>query len=452
MNLAEIVEAGLGEGGAAMVLAGHSRSVNCRLANNTVTTNGREESVSCGAVAINSDQVGVQAADVHAKGHVLRLARAARERAASSPKAPDAMPLLTPAEAAQPEAGAVAELGEEEVSLEPILDPLRRALERSRRGGLQLYGYAEATEQVESLGTETGVRLTGERRSGAITLTLKTADLKRSVWAGALGTELAQVDVERLYSGLEQRLGWTEHKVQLDPGHYEVILEPSATADMLLRLGWEMHARGADEERTVFAGRGRSRVGETMYAPHVTVESDPSDPKMPVPGFVRAMASSEYSSIFDNGLTTGRTVWVDKGVQQELICPRRWAKDHHHPVRPDCENLRLRGSDTALEEMIVSTKRALLIASLWYVRDVDPSTLLLTGLTRDGVFLIENGKVVGAVNNFRFNESPVGVLQRTTEIGRTEMALSREIGAAVFVEAPPLRVEGFFMSSVSDAI
>jgi predicted Zn-dependent protease len=102
--------------------------------------------------------------------------------------------------------------------------------------------------------------------------------------------------------------------------------------------------------------------------------------------------------------------------------------------------------------MIVSTKRALLIASLWYVRDVDPSTLLLTGLTRDGVFLIENGKVVGAVNNFRFNESPVGVLQRTTEIGRTEMALSREIGAAVFVEAPPLRVEGFFMSSVSDAI
>jgi predicted Zn-dependent protease len=173
---------------------------------------------------------------------------------------------------------------------------------------------------------------------------------------------------------------------------------------------------------------------------------------MPVPGFVRAMASSEYSSIFDNGLTTGRTVWVDKGVQQELICPRRWAKDHHHPVRPDCENLRLRGSDTALEEMIVSTKRALLIASLWYVRDVDPSTLLLTGLTRDGVFLIENGKVVGAVNNFRFNESPVGVLQRTTEIGRTEMALSREIGAAVFVEAPPLRVEGFFMSSVSDAI
>jgi predicted Zn-dependent protease len=92
------------------------------------------------------------------------------------------------------------------------------------------------------------------------------------------------------------------------------------------------------------------------------------------------------------------------------------------------------------------------VTSLWYIRDVDPSTLLLTGLTRDGVFLIERGEVVGAVNNFRFNESPVGVLQRTVEVGRTELALSREIGDEMFIEAPPIRVDGFFMSSVSDSV
>jgi predicted Zn-dependent protease len=92
------------------------------------------------------------------------------------------------------------------------------------------------------------------------------------------------------------------------------------------------------------------------------------------------------------------------------------------------------------------------VTSLWYIRDVDPSTLLLTGLTRDGVFLVERGEVVGAVNNFRFNESPVGVLERTVEVGRTELALSREIGDEMLIEAPPIRVDGFFMSSVSDAI
>jgi predicted Zn-dependent protease len=156
--------------------------------------------------------------------------------------------------------------------------------------------------------------------------------------------------------------------------------------------------------------------------------------------------------VFDNGLAAPAAVWVEDGVQRELICPRRWAQDHGHPVRPDVDNLRMRGTQTSLEDMIASTERALLVTSLWYIRDVDPATLLLTGLTRDGVFLVEHGEVVGAVNNFRFNESPVGVLRRTVEIGSPELALSREVGDEAFVKAPPIRVENFFMSSVSDAI
>ncbi len=451
MNLEEIVATGIEEGGAAVVLASHARSINCRLANNTVTTNGREESISAGVVSIEADRVGVQEADVQEAQQVLRLARAARERALVSPQAPDAMPLLTPSEAAAPESAAP-RLDDGPFPLEPVLRSLQRAVEESRRDGLQLYGYAQLSERAEELGTRTGVRLHGLRTAASLTLTLKTADLKRSVWAGGLATGTAGLEVAGMYQGLRERLSWTERQLQLDPGHYEVILQSSAAADMLLRLAWEMQARGADEERTVFAGRGGTRVGERMYAPEVTIESDPQDPGMRVPGFVRSLRSSEYSSVFDNGLPVGRTTWVDRGVQQDLTCPRRWALDHGHPVRPDAENLRMRGTQTTLEEMIAATDRALLITSFWYIRDVDPSTLLLTGLTRDGVFLIEHGKVVGAVNNFRFNESPVGVLRRTTQIGRAEPALSREVGDSVFIEAPPIRVEGFFMSSVSDAI
>ncbi|MGC2192811.1 MAG: metallopeptidase TldD-related protein [Candidatus Dormiibacterota bacterium] len=452
MRLEEIVELGLREG-ATVVVGEKSTSVNFRLANNTVTTNGREESTSAGMVALEQGRVAVQAGDIVHSSQVAELAREAVARAQQSPEAPDAMPLLTPEEALSPGSTELRSAPEAlPADLEPILGSVKEVLERSREGGLRCFGFASAAASQEQLATSTGVRLEGRRQNASLALTLKTQDLRRSVWAGQTARRLADLDPLALYQGLSRRLSWTEKSVALPAGHYQVLLEPSATSDMVVRLMWEMHARGADEGRTVFAGKSGPRVGEAMYAPEVSLKSDPLDPQMAVPNFVRCLGSSEYGSVFDNGLAVPEAVWVEAGVQQELICPRRWAKDHGHPVRPDVDNLSMRGTDTTLDQMIASTGRALLVTSLWYIRDVDPASLLLTGLTRDGVFLIENGEVVGAVNNFRFNESPVGVLQRTVEIGKSELALSREIGDAVFIKAPPIRVENFFMSSVSDAI
>ncbi len=448
MRLSAVVEQGL-DSGAAVVLASHTSSTNCRIANNTVTTSGSEESSSAACAAISDDRVAVRAADVQAASEVTRLAEQAARGVASSPPAPDAMPLLGPLEAASQSGGAP--LAEDE-GISAVIADLEGALEASRREGLELYAYVQSSAQVELLGTRTGVGLHAGRTTGSLSMTLKTKDHLGSVWTGGMARSLNDLDAARMYSRLVARLGWTRRRVELPPGQYEVILEPSAVADMLIRLGWEMHARGADEGRTVFATGGGSRVGEQMYSPEVTLESDPGDPEMPSADFVRTARSSEYSSIFDNGLAAPRASWIERGVQQDLICPRRWAADHHHPVKADAENLVMRGSDTSLEQMISTSKRCLLVTSLWYIRDVDPSSLLLTGLTRDGLFLIENGEVVGAVNNFRFNESPVRVLARTTEIGRAELALSREMGDAVYVKAPPLRVDGFFMSSASEAI
>ena len=452
MRLEEIVEAGLGAGAAA-VIGERSTVVNFRLANNTVTTNGREESTWAGVLALEQGRVGVQTADVTEKAQVVELAGDAKATAQQSPEAPDVMPMLTPDEAGTEDAEA-AEVAAEALpgDLEPILESVRALLEEARQSGLRCFGYAQATASQELLGTTTGVRLDGRRRAASLTLTLKTQDFKRSVWSGTTARSLSDLDPQAMYRALSRRLAQTERAVELPAGHYQVILEPSAVADLILRLIWEMHARGADEGRTVFAGKSGPRVGEEMYAPEVALESDPHDPEMRVPSFVHSLRSSDYSSVFDNGLAVPPAVWVEAGVQRELICPRRWAQDHDHPVRPDVDNLRMRGTETSLEEMIASTERALLVTSLWYIRDVDPATLLLTGLTRDGVFLVEHGEVVGAVNNFRFNESPVGVLRRTIEIGAPELALSREVGDEAFVKAPPIRVENFFMSSVSDAI
>jgi predicted Zn-dependent protease len=452
VRLEEIVEGGLREG-VAVVLGEKTTSVNFRLANNTVTTNGREESTSAGMVALEQGRVGVQTGDVVDSAQVAELARQARTRAQQSPEAPDAMPLLTPDEAASSETDDLGPAPEAlPADLEPILESVRDVLQWSREAGLRCFGFASATAAQEQLGTDTGVRLEGRRQNASIALTLKTQDLRRSVWAGATARRLEDLDPRALYQGLSRRLSWTEKSVALPAGHYQVLLEPSATSDLVMRLMWEMHARGADEGRTVFAGKSGPRVGEAMYAPEFSLDSDPLDPQMAVPNFVRCLGSSEYGSVFDNGLPIPAAVWVEGGVQQELVCPRRWAQDHGHQVRPDVDNITMRGTDTPLDQMIASSERALLVTSLWYIRDVDPATLLLTGLTRDGVFLIEHGEVVGAVNNFRFNESPVGVFQRTVEIGRSELALSREVGDQVFIKAPPIRVENFFMSSVSDAI
>lgn len=158
--------------------------------------------------------------------------------------------------------------------------------------------------------------------------------------------------------------------------------------------------------------------------------------------------------MFDNGLPLTATDWIHRGELRHLSTTRHSADLTGLPVTPTIGNLVLDGGeDRSLEEMVAATERGLLLTCLWYIREVDPATLLLTGLTRDGVYLVENGEVVGEVNNFRFNESPVGLLGRATEAGRTEKTLPRE-WSDWFTRAamPALRVPDFNMSSVSQGV
>ncbi len=450
MDPAEVVAHALEQGPTTLVLADRSSGVNCRWANNSLTTNGQEASLSASVVAIDEGRVGMQSADVVGPDDVARAARAAGERARQSPPAADAFELVPAGEAAPP-AGPVAAPACAD-DLGPLVEPLRQTFEAAARDGWRCFGFAQATVEETHLGSVTGLRAAGSRRVATLSMTVKSPDYQRSVWVGRLGTSFAGLDAGRLYQQAQERLRWGERRLELPAGRYQVILEPSAVADLLARLYWDMHARGADEGKTVFASPAGPRVGERLYAPGVTVTADPAAPGMEVPAFVRAPASTDFSSVFDNGLPVPPATWIQAGVQGDLVCPRAWARDHDHPVRPEVDNLRMAGTATELQAMIQSTERALLISSLWYIRDLDPTTLLLTGLTRDGVYLVEHGQVQGAVNNFRFNDSPVRVLAHTVEIGRAEMALSREIGGHFLIEAPPIRVEDFHLSSVSDAV
>jgi predicted Zn-dependent protease len=185
-----------------------------------------------------------------------------------------------------------------------------------------------------------------------------------------------------------------------------------------------------------------------------TLLSDPAQPGIECAPFVAATASGTDVSVFDNGLPVGRTDWVLDGRLHALAYHRAGAARSGTVATPPGDNLvlELPGATTTLDDMIATTERGLLLTCLWYIREVDPVTLLVTGLTRDGVYLVEGGRVVGAVNNFRFNESPIDVLARTTEAGGTVRALSREWGEYQSRTAmPALRVPDFNMSSVSPA-
>ena len=254
---------------------------------------------------------------------------------------------------------------------------------------------------------------------------------------------------------LVRRLAWAERSVELPAGHYDTVLPPTAVADLMIYAYWTMSARDAHEGRTVFAQPGRgTRVGQKLSDKPVSLWSDPAAAGLECAPLVVAHASSAEQSVFDNGLPAGRTEWVRDGTLAALLQTRFSAELTVLETTPYVDNLGLTvtGAAGSIDDLVAGVERGLLLTSLWYIREVDPQTLLLTGLSRDGVYLVEGGEVVGAANNFRFNESPVALLDRFAAAGATVPAFSREWGDYFPRTAmPPLRVPDFNMSSVSEA-
>jgi predicted Zn-dependent protease len=225
----------------------------------------------------------------------------------------------------------------------------------------------------------------------------------------------------------------------LPPGKYTVILEPAAAADMVSFLLYSFTAREADEGRSFLSlGEGTNRLGETLVSPKVTIYSDPAFPACPA------------LPVGEDGLPAEKTVWVENGVVKNLIYTRFWAEKRGREPVSFPSNIIMEGEDHTLEDLIKSTEKGVLVSRFWYIRDLNPMILLLTGLTRDGVFWVENGRLRHPVNNFRFNESPVNVLRNVEMMSRPRRAVGGETGQSAVV--PALKVKEFNFSSVSDAV
>jgi predicted Zn-dependent protease len=439
----------LGRADETIVLVTDRADAALRWAGNSMTTNGESVSRTTTVISIvrrgSTAHVGsVRSSDVDPSA-IAGLVAASQETAVSAPEARDSAPALpggaVPVDWDAPTPGTGAHV------FTGLADPLAQGF----RGLDRLYGYARHIVETTFLATSTGVRRRYTQPTGSVEINAKRDGA--SAWAGVSTPDFVDVPIDSLLAQLSTQLGWAKRTVELPAGRYETIMPPSTVADMMIYLAWSMDGRGAQEGRTALsAPGGGTRVGERLTRLPLTLYSDPGATGLDCTPFVAAPSSSERVSVFDNGIDIGRVDWIRDGSINALAYPRAAAAEFDAPVAVPADNLLMTGGSASLAEMIAGTERGLLLTTLWYMRTVDPTVLLLTGLTRDGVYLVEGGEVTAAVNNFRFNESPLDLLRRATEAGVSEATLPREWGDwATRAAMPSLRIPDFHMSSVSQA-
>ena len=440
--------------GACTVVVEERSECEVRFANNATTTNGRRRDRRVTVIRFVEHDGGtaVGTASASGVGDVAEIVAAAERDAAGTPPAEDASKLI--------DAGAPPGFDEppEMVGLGPLADVvggLGEAFRRARAEGRVLAGFAASASVTSYLASSTGTRRRHVQPSASLQLVGRSGDGASSAWAGSGAEELSASSLAALEDRVAERLVWSTRRVELPAGRYEVLLPPDAVADLILVLAEALSGRDAEDGRSVFSRPGGgTRVGERLSALAFELASDPGAPGLRCAPFLVAESSGADVSVFDNGAALGPTSWIAAGRLQRLRYHRAGATRAGVPFTPPVDNLSLAlpGASATLGEMVGRSERCLLLTCLWYIREVDLATLLLTGLTRDGVYLVEGGEVVAAVNNFRFNESPVDLLGRVGEVGASERALSREWGEWTSRTAmPPLRVGEFNMSSVSPA-
>lgn len=441
-----------------IVIARVSTGANLRWANNTLTTNGVMTGVDLTVISFCGSARGVSTASV--SGNASTTEQAAQLVAAADAGARAAEPAEDEAELLPGTVAQSYDLGPEHTGIDVFADfaqALGTEFERAEAEARVLYGFVSHEVTTTYLASSRGVRLRHVQPTGHYGCTGKDSALTSSAWVGGATRDFRDVDALDMAEQVRTRLGWAANRVDLPAGRYDTILPPTAVADLMIDAYWGAGARVAHEGESVYSRRGGgTRIGEQIARRGVNLFSDPHHPGLEACDFVVAEASDNTDSVFDNGLGLSRSHWIRDGVLSSLIQTRHSAALTGQPVTPGIDNLVLEvdGASGSVEDLVARTERGLLLTCLWYIREVDPQTMLLTGLTRDGVYLVEDGAIVGAVNNFRWNESPVDLLSRFTDATATVPSFSREWGDDYFsrTATPALRVADFNMSSVSQGV
>lgn len=408
-----------------------------RFARNTPSTSGQSTDTVISVRSTFGTRSGTARVNQMDDESLRSVIRRSEELARLAPEDPEFMPALGPQDYSAPDAWVEETARTGTAGLAPAAEVcIRDAAER----GLVAAGFLRIDANADAIGNSAG--LFGYHRSttASISETVRTEEGGGSGWVSRAANDIRQLDFRELSAIAVEKAQRSVRPRRLEPGNYPAILEPSCVADMVRSLLFSMDARNADEGRSYFAKKGGgTRIGEKLFSDMIHINSDPVDPS--VPGF-------PWGS---EGLPQKRVEWITGGTVKNLHVSRFWAKKQQVSPIPFPSNILFSGGKGTLEDLIASTERAVLVTSLWYIRSVNPQTLLLTGLTRDGVFWVEDGSISHPVMNFRWNESPAAILQQVEAITESVRVPPRESRSAT-MSVPALRVSGFTFSSISEAI
>jgi predicted Zn-dependent protease len=313
-----------------------------------------------------------------------------------------------------------------------------RAADRS----LVSTGYTEHRTGSTAVMTTRGHFAYQASSNANFTTTVRTPDGTGSGWAGTGLFDWNDLDAAALAARAIEKAERSREPRDVEPGRWVTILEPTAVANLVGLMMNSLGARAADEGRSFFSRPGGgNKIGEQFLDERVTIWSDPMDPRL-------------FSSPFNGeGLPNRREVWVEDGVLGTLAYNRFWAERQNRQPTGFVSGYYMEGGDATLDDMIRSTERGLLVTRFWYIRGVDPRTILFTGLSRDGTFMIENGRVTYPVKNLRWNESPIFMLNNIEMMGApVRVSPSESSGLTAAVHVPALKVRDFTFTSVSDAV
>ncbi|MGZ8376801.1 MAG: TldD/PmbA family protein [Gemmatirosa sp.] len=357
-----------------------------------------------------------------------------------APEDPEAMPELGP----QQYQGSDTGWSEATATLDPAgrASAVRAVSEASRAANLTSTGYLETNAGAFAIANSKGLFAYRRQTGSSMTTTVRTPDGTGSGWAGASHHDWTKIDPAALGARAIEKAKRSANPVAIEPGRYTVVLEPTAVGNLVQLIAGSLSARNADEGRSFFSKPGGgTKIGLKVVDERVTLSSDPFDPETPGAPFG------------GDGLPSRKNVWIENGVVKNLAYDRYWAQKQGVEPNGGGGGLRMSGGTATLEEMIASTQRGLLVTRLWYIRGVDPRTILFTGLTRDGTFLIENGKITRAVKNLRWNESPIFMLNNLEAMGRPVRVSASEDGSpGQAIVVPPVKARDFNFTSLSDAV
>lgn len=420
-------------------------SGNIRTARNTVSTAGELNDTILTVQSTFGKKTGVATTNEFTDEALESVVRRSEELARLAPDNPEFMPILGPQEYIEVNTHAQATT---DVTPAWRADAADACISVSKEQGLVSSGFLNDSDTFAAIMNSKGLFAYNRSTDINFSATIRTEDGKGSGWVYRDFHDASKMDTREASRIAAQKAVSSADGKAMEPGKYTVIMEPAATVQLLLNMFNNMGQRTADEGRSFLSnkseeeGAPKNRLGQKMFDERVTIYTDPQSPDTPTPPFA------------GDGAACHRTEWIKNGVVTNMPNTRYWAEKTGVPYVPTPfagnglfggnTSIIMEGGNESLEDMIKNTRRGVLVTRLWYIRQLDPQSLMYTGLTRDGTFYIEDGEIKYPIKNFRFNESPIIMLNNLEALGKPQ----RIQGCMI----PPMKIRDFTFSSLSDAV